>query len=1050
MNPLKALLWIGVLLLAGANAHSQSTQVVTVDAHFDARPVLTVPNPTATGQFFVDKAGPIIININSDSRFVICTVTGPNNSSYTTASGTGYSYSVFPDPSDPTSTGVNHTIEVPSAAVGVYSYVISSSVAITAPARVALRVDFPTSPVRAGLFGAATLQREGRDVWLSVLLFEGSAGRAGANVVAELRRIDVPSPPIPMTFVDDGSPGDAAAGDGIYAGRAPAQPTGEFAIFAVVTGVASNGNPFARSLFQAFPIQPLLATVGPNWSETATDVDGDGLFDGIELTTEAEVFVPGTYNSVVVLRASNGNALAATVQFNAASIGTFNPTVRFESIDIVEDLNSNGPFSVESASLEFVTPQGVKSVCDTRNDLGSTGAYQLLQFERPPILVLPGTTGQYIDANGNGLIDTVQITVPVALQFAGSYQWSAILVGSNGQQIAVGSGSGSRPAGVTSVALGFSGSTIHASGFDGPYRVKTFLMFGQGKSTTVDQIFTTAALSHCVFEGGSGVSVTFYRDADGDGYGNANAPIAVCGGTPPTGYVTNSADCDDTRTLYLDSDGDGVGSGTPAACGVPTSGDDCPNDPNKVQPGFCGCGVADIDADGNGTLDCADVTLTMTPSTAPVVAGGTFTVRVSASASYYQLTGFQLAIHFDVDKLDLTAVTAVAGSPYEVVLASQTNNLLGTLRYAAGIMQGAPGVTAATDLVDLVFSVKPDADLCGISELVRFENVGNFSSRLSRVGGFQNPVTVSLPPRSLDTIPPTISGVPSSGSLPADAGSTYGAFVAAPTVTALDTCDGVITPALQITLPGGATSSSWPSGGMFPVGASTLVWTATDAAGNSVSRSAVIVVHPYQLLNVNVCFVGALSAPATRQVRITAGGGVSVKTFSLVGSCGLADSVQVPVAATYPCITVKDPTHSLAMTASTTIVDRHYEASVTLEQGDSNDDDMVDIVDFGLFLDDFGSGKPRDARSNFNADTFVNNFDFAFVSLSFFKVGTSCSPPLDGPSPRSRVSLQQLRREGLGHLESADLNRDGWLDMRDVQLFTQGGFNPGLDVPQGN
>jgi hypothetical protein len=34
--------------------------------------------------------------------------------------------------------------------------------------------------------------------------------------------------------------------------------------------------------------------------------------------------------------------------------------------------------------------------------------------------------------------------------------------------------------------------------------------------------------------------------------------------------------------------------------------DGCPNDPSKIVPGVCGCGVPDTDADGDGWLDCVD------------------------------------------------------------------------------------------------------------------------------------------------------------------------------------------------------------------------------------------------------------------------------------------------------------------------------------------------------------------------------------------------------------------------------------------------------------
>ena len=34
--------------------------------------------------------------------------------------------------------------------------------------------------------------------------------------------------------------------------------------------------------------------------------------------------------------------------------------------------------------------------------------------------------------------------------------------------------------------------------------------------------------------------------------------------------------------------------------------DDCPDDPDKSEPGECGCGSPDVDLNGNGVLDCFD------------------------------------------------------------------------------------------------------------------------------------------------------------------------------------------------------------------------------------------------------------------------------------------------------------------------------------------------------------------------------------------------------------------------------------------------------------
>jgi hypothetical protein len=47
---------------------------------------------------------------------------------------------------------------------------------------------------------------------------------------------------------------------------------------------------------------------------------------------------------------------------------------------------------------------------------------------------------------------------------------------------------------------------------------------------------------------------TFYQDADGDGFGDPNATIEGC--TPPTGYVNNGDDCDDSDpNLYPNAPG---------------------------------------------------------------------------------------------------------------------------------------------------------------------------------------------------------------------------------------------------------------------------------------------------------------------------------------------------------------------------------------------------------------------------------------------------------------------------------------------------------------
>lgn len=79
-----------------------------------------------------------------------------------------------------------------------------------------------------------------------------------------------------------------------------------------------------------------------------------------------------------------------------------------------------------------------------------------------------------------------------------------------------------------------------------------------------------------------------------------SATIVQCAGADADGDDDGLCDafdaCPDRADDGDDRDGDGVGD----AC------DECPDDADKTEPGDCGCGNADTDADDDGVSDCLD------------------------------------------------------------------------------------------------------------------------------------------------------------------------------------------------------------------------------------------------------------------------------------------------------------------------------------------------------------------------------------------------------------------------------------------------------------
>ena len=559
------------------------------------------------------------------------------------------------------------------------------------------------------------------------------------------------------------------------------------------------------------------------------------------------------------------------------------------------------------------------------------------------------------------------------------------------------------------------------------------------------------AQQSCVAVVGSVLDHTDCNDASAAVYPGAVENCANNGVDNNCDGSNLESDAIDRTTYYADTDGDGAGdastatlSCTQAAGYVTVAGDTCTNDANKLAPGGCGCGTPDTDANADGNPDCYGqiAALTLAADQTYYAAGEQVLVRVNMGVSGTGLRAADLSIVFDSSRLELVSATPVAGSAFSIAGAQaiDNNSVPGTLRFNVQVPSANPANTAAVGLANLVFNVRAGAGFCATSSLVTFGTVGGLASSLTTT------TTVPMVPQvsalgsiSLLAQAPAISGTPANFSGASDAGTVLGAFIAAPTVVATDFCGSALPLVTLVTYPNASTASAWPANGMFPVGVTAIKWTTTDAVNQVTSITRTVTVGDYQLLDLTVNLFGSILQTSTRTVRIKIGAISQLHEVVTVAGVGTVTGIQVPVVGSIPCLLAKDTQHSVSNAASASVVGVRYAASVVLTQGDSNDDDLIDILDFGVFLGDRGADATRRGRSNFNSDLAVSNGDFGFISLRFLLSGDTCGA-FDAPGqPLSRISVRELRRRGLGNMTKADFNRDGWVDTTDMTIYMQGG-----------
>ena len=299
-----------------------------------------------------------------------------------------------------------------------------------------------------------------------------------------------------------------------------------------------------------------------------------------------------------------------------------------------------------------------------------------------------------------------------------------------------------------------------------------------------------------------------------------------------------------------------------------------------------------------------------------------------------------------------------------------------------------------------------------------------------------------------DITPPVIT-CPGDINVDADAGR-CDATLDPGTATATDGCDA--NPVVIGTRSDGlALNAAYPSGST-----TTITWTATDACGNSAQCVQSISVATTNAVDV-VVVLSPTIVPAALERCITfefwncPGAQPTEVAQPLLFVNGVAHDVLHVPCGPYTCVTARDKLHTLRRTIGLQTNGVRYGADFTalsLIGGNLNDDEWIDILDFGVLIAQWETPLPPDTacntpapHSDINGDGVVDSADFTFIQINFLLGNDqNCCGFPGGPdsAPVTRISVAELIRRGLGQLVVADLNGDGWLDTGDVAAFMAG------------
>lgn len=358
-------------------------------------------------------------------------------------------------------------ISMPAASAGEYN--LSFTNIQSEEAVLPITVRHLDSALRSGISVGNPQQvpQAKEPVVLAAFIYDGATPVTNAMVSASLLTTDGIT--VANTMLNnDGVLPDLVAGDGIYTGLLVPDIEGTFFVRIDIQGKTVFGYPYhaTHGMFLTVEAANEVSLTG-GFQDQGIDTNNDGLFDELFFRFDySGQYADAVYGLQVILNASNGQEVNGYGKLVDGELVVSIPATSMNQLEV------DGPYQVAAVIL---TKEG--RLLERQDNIGQTQLYMRTEWDRE-MLQFRGVKEQAIDADDDGLIDGLDVTVTVESLVSGDFGFSLDLRGADGGIVV----SAVVPSvylqeGSNDLVVRFDGAAIGQSGQDGSFIIGNALLY---------------------------------------------------------------------------------------------------------------------------------------------------------------------------------------------------------------------------------------------------------------------------------------------------------------------------------------------------------------------------------------------------------------------------------------------------------------------------------------------------------------------------------------------------------------------------------------------